>query len=342
MALSVALKSASAALLNATGTIDGRLRREGRGKTAVLMYHRVLPAGEARREKVQAGMNVEPGTLAMHLRYLMGRFDLVSLEAVLESDSMEGNSKPRCAITFDDGWRDFRLHAFPVLRDAGAPVTVFLPTDYIGSERRFWTDRLSFLVGAKKKRPGSTCRPGDDRNPLEERIGRMASEGDTGMESAIQLLKTFREEQIEGILHELASRWEVPPESLSGGSFLTWGEAREMKKSGLVTFGSHTATHRILTTMTDGEVKEELRRSLERILEEKVADPGFVPFCYPNGGFDGRIARLAREAGYHSAVTTERGWNGPGTDPFELRRVSVHQDMTSSGAMLGCRILGIY
>jgi peptidoglycan/xylan/chitin deacetylase (PgdA/CDA1 family) len=41
------------------------------------------------------------------------------------------------AITFDDGFRNFYTDAFPILRHYGFAATVFLPTGYIGTTKRF-------------------------------------------------------------------------------------------------------------------------------------------------------------------------------------------------------------
>ena len=115
-----------------------------------------------------------------------------------------------------------------------------------------------------------------------------------------------------------------------------------MGRSGLVTFGSHTVNHLILTTLTEQEVGRELDESRERLLREGVVGSEFIPFCYPNGNYTARITEMVREAGYSMAVTTKKGWNGIGCDPYALRRVGIHQDISSTEALFGCRVTGIF
>jgi peptidoglycan/xylan/chitin deacetylase (PgdA/CDA1 family) len=101
----------------------------------------------------------------------------------------------------------------------------------------------------------------------------------------------------------------------------SWDEVRALASAG-VTIGSHTRRHRRLTELGAVEREVELVGSLAE-LRENVPDAAAV-IAYPNGDHDDAVRAAAREAGYALAYTTEKGRNGAATDPFRLRRVSVH------------------
>lgn len=288
-------------------------------------------------------MYVEPGTFEDHIRFLRDRFRIAPLSeipGVLGKRSALTGNRPLCVLTFDDGWYDFYEFAYPVLKAYKAPATVFLPTAFIGTGKWFWTDRLMHILLQLKHRR-LTARP--DRVSSHQLVRRLESMDDfrePAIEKAICQLKTRRNDEIEAVCSELAERWDLePPPPVR--AFLSWEEVGEMAGSGLVSFGSHTATHRILTTLTDDEIKEELIHSRETLISRNAAERSFMPFCYPNGNHTPEIADMVREAGYHLAVTTGSGWNHPGSDLFTLRRIAIHQDMTSTEAMFGCRIANI-
>ena len=160
------------------------------------------------------------------------------------------------------------------------------------------------------------------------------------MEGAVELLKACPNDEIEKAITELSVIWAMSPNP-SGRAFVSWKEAKEMARSGLITFGSHTASHSILSMLEDSEIRHELVESRRRLIAEQVVDPAFIPFCYPNGNYNNRIVSMVRNTGYNLAVTTKNGWNNSESYPFTLRRVGMHQDMTSTEAMFACRIAGI-
>lgn len=120
----------------------------------------------------------------------------------------------------------------------------------------------------------------------------------------------------------------VPTAEVGGGAHwidgepvASWDEVRALAAAG-VAIGSHTRHHRRLTQTEGSEREAELAGSLAE-LRERV--PGSVPvLAYPNGDHDEEVCRAAAEAGYELAFTTEKGRNSAATDPFRLRRVSVH------------------
>lgn len=117
-------------------------------------------------------------------------------------------------------------------------------------------------------------------------------------------------------------------------SFLTWAMLDSLERRG-IEIGSHSSTHRDLTSLSDAELWSELRGSrtaLERALRHPVQW-----LAYPFGAYDARVLRFARRVGYVLAVTTRAGTRQAATSPLELRRLSIVDTTGVRGlaAMLG-------
>ena len=314
----------------------------------VVMYHRITIKNES-KYFMQDGMYVDPDTFRMQILHLMDNYNIVPLEKILsirDTNNKFENNKPCCIITFDDGWKDFYENAYPILKCFQVYSTVFLPTDYIGTNKLFWTDKLAWIFKCKECKNdkydiiGLTSSLGDAIKQIES----IHLAHDLKIEKMIQILKKLPTKEIDDILDELAYKWHVNINT-QGPSFLSWDEVKEMHDSGVVYFGSHTKSHQILTTSSDEVIQKELVQSKNMLIENNVVSPSFVPFAYPNGNYTRKIANMVRDAGYSIAVTTERGWNrleGDRNDLYKLKRVGIHQDIASSESMFACRIMGIY
>jgi len=323
--------------MDSLGLVSRRLARLSRSSYLVLAYHHVTVRSD-NPGILQAGMFVSPPTFRRHLTFLKDHFEVISLpdlQGPLERTRPRGSTKPRCILTFDDGWRDFYRYAFPALEAYDMPATVFLPTAYVGTHNTFWTDRLAAMM--PRKQDSAYSGPLD---PLTRQLLAIDGSFENRLERSISMLKKHRDERIEAVMAELRLVW---GNGLSPGTrvFISWEEARRMKESGLISFGSHTATHRILTLLEDDEIWLELLASKEKLIEEQLVDPSFIAFSYPNGNHDERIERLVKEAGYHVGLTTRKGWNDSRTDPFRIRRISVHDDIASTTSLFACRAANI-
>jgi peptidoglycan/xylan/chitin deacetylase (PgdA/CDA1 family) len=101
---------------------------------------------------------------------------------------------------------------------------------------------------------------------------------------------------------------------------MTIEELREWSRAGMEV-GAHTRTHADLTSLSRRGAREEIEGSRKE-LESALGVP-VLHFCYPYGRFDTAISDLVREAGFDSAVTTNRGRAIAGHDLFDLPRVPV-------------------
>ena len=103
---------------------------------------------------------------------------------------------------------------------------------------------------------------------------------------------------------------------------LSWDEIKVMQDSGLITFGSHTLTHKYLEEFKgEEELKKEVFDS-KRILEEKLGRPVNI-FSYPTGRFTAAFRQMVINAGYKVAVTTSPGKKFANDDIFALKRLRI-------------------
>lgn len=88
---------------------------------AILTYHSIDGSGSV--------ISVDRATFRRQMEWLSGSgMAVVGLDRVLQWDS----GTDAVAITFDDAFSNFVSEAWPVLRDLGLAVTVFVPTDHVG------------------------------------------------------------------------------------------------------------------------------------------------------------------------------------------------------------------
>jgi peptidoglycan/xylan/chitin deacetylase (PgdA/CDA1 family) len=103
------------------------------------------------------------------------------------------------------------------------------------------------------------------------------------------------------------------------GRYLTWDQIKELDRSGLITIGSHTISHKNLVTRP--EILPEIKQSKDVL--EKFLGHSVTTFAYPGGAFNENVANLVNQAGYNTAFTTRYGiWHNYDSR-FETSRVRI-------------------
>lgn len=111
-----------------------------------------------------------------------------------------------------------------------------------------------------------------------------------------------------------------------------------MAASGLIRFGSHTATHfRLGGTISPEALEREIVGSRKDL--QDLSGQAIDLFCYPNGETSPNAIDLVRRH-YLGAVTTCKGWHGGHGDPHLIRRIGVHEDVSNARAPFLERLSG--
>lgn len=299
----------------------------------ILMYHRILPSDDRRKQLEEPGMVVTPRTFENHIRWIRERFELVRLEQWLDAAREDEELPQRAvAITFDDGWRDNFEYALPVLADAGASATVFLVTDLVGTARTFWPNRLVRLVTGKALL-GSRS---DDAEWLRRHLPLFDEWNGERIARLIAAAKRFDEEEVLGRLDRLEHDLGVCD---TERSIVSWSEVATMVGSGCFDVGSHGRTHLRLVSGIDSETlcREivESKKVLEEALQRSIS-----LFCYPNGDATLEAETMVREH-YRAAVTTRSGLNTKWAEHHRLKRIALHEDVANSKSALLSRLCGV-
>jgi peptidoglycan/xylan/chitin deacetylase (PgdA/CDA1 family) len=107
----------------------------GKGRLRILQYHSVrdVPQG------MKFPFNVTPAAFARQMEYLARNdYNIITFDELINY-KQNGKKIPSKSviITFDDGYVDNYLNAFPILKKHNFKATIFLVTDFIGSGRIF-------------------------------------------------------------------------------------------------------------------------------------------------------------------------------------------------------------
>jgi len=320
-----------------------------RGRVLILNYHRVLPKAELRRRYVQPAMYVLDTVFDMHLQFLQEHFKLLTLAELLERwrKRVWGWKQRYCVLTFDDGWLDNYLYAYPLLKKYGLPATIFLPTDFIGTYDWFWTEKLFYLLEHARSTNLASARKVAFWSQIERVLGGSgyasstlnAANGDKkhNFDEIVEECKKLPINTVEQLISNLSELLEIKfPEERA---VLNWDEVALMSKDG-ISFGSHSCSHRILTKLPRYEIKRELEVSKQALQEREMSINHVPVFCYPNGICSEDIQSLVKGCAYEAAVGVRPGSEGElPRNWFEIRRIGIHNEISATLPLFAFHLL---
>jgi peptidoglycan/xylan/chitin deacetylase (PgdA/CDA1 family) len=273
------------------------------GVGVIFTLHHVRPRRDAEFQP-NRHLEVTPQFLRAMLEHLRAHdVEIITLDE-MHQRLVEGNYSRRFAcFTFDDGYRDNRDLALPVMREFDAPFTVYVASEFAEGIGRLWWVALERVIAAASS--------------IEVTMGGVDCRLDAATPAAKQAAYERVHDWLGGLpgahdvrreISQLCARHDIDEAAISGELCLSWDELKPFAGDPLVGIGAHTISHCNLAKQTTATAAYELTESRSRI--ENVLQRRVLHLAYPYGDRIAAGARefaLARAAGYKTAVTTRPG-----------------------------------
>jgi peptidoglycan/xylan/chitin deacetylase (PgdA/CDA1 family) len=212
-------------------------------------------------------------------------------------------------VTFDDGYANNLTVAQPILEKYGIPATVYVATAFSHGEN-MWNDRIIHLFSDPRRQ---TLQLGDHTVELgdwEQR--RLIAE---------RCLVELKYLPVKDRLERVAALYQAANAEEQAPLMMTPDQLRALSNTG-VEIGAHTVNHPILRLLPESEQRHEIQQSKTDL--ESWTGKQVHHFAYPNGvidrDLDAATVRCVQEAGFSTAVVTNKGTSSKRTSPLLLRR----------------------
>lgn len=295
---------------------------------AALNYHRVLDGPSGLDEGVVSASCAEfDRQMALVARHASA-ISIDDLCAALDG----GRALPKnpVLLTFDDGYLDNYELALPILRKHGVRATFFITTNYIGTNRLPWWDRVAYLMRHTRFQELKLRYPRELSLSLATPNARRLAQ-----RTVLHVIKRTYGLDMDRFLQELeaAAGLAIDEPALAKRLFMDWDHVRGLHRAGM-DLGAHTMSHRVLQTLVLAEAEREIMGS-QRILTEQIGEPMRAiayPVGYPLGRFSG-LWELVAKAGFSLGFTFVPGLIevNEDVDRFNLPRLAVDSTTRAPG-----------
>ncbi|KAA2244395.1 polysaccharide deacetylase family protein [Salinarimonas soli] len=291
------------------------------GAATVIMCHRVVPDDAT---VANMPLSIRQGYLAAVADEVVRRgLDVVSLDE-LHRRLAAGAPPPRPMVvfTFDDGYRDNLTLAAPVFAKRRLPWTLFLTTGFPDRSCDYWWGVLEAVVLRH------------ERVEIELPGWHAAYPAGSPAEKRAAFAAIAARADPKALAAYLWARYGLTEAAALEEDAMSWAEVNRLAAGGLVEIGAHTITHRALAGLPAEEARHEMEGSRARIREMTGIEAAHFAYPFGDPGSAGeREFRLAREAGFRTAVTTipSNVFAGGGQDLQALPRLGLDgRDQTLS------------
>jgi peptidoglycan/xylan/chitin deacetylase (PgdA/CDA1 family) len=276
-------------------------RRTG-GAGVILRFERVRPRRSQRFQPLKS-REITPRFLDRTIRALKRwKFDIVSMDEVCRRAVTLASPRRFACLTFDGGYKDLMISAYPLLAKHGVPFTVYVPTAFPDRLGEAWWLALEAVI-ARENRVSLVM----DRNEQRFDIAN-TSEKYQLYEFLERWMRSLSPPDLTFAINDLCKRYSVDLAALSREASMDWDDLTKLAADPLATIGSATVNYPVLSNLKDAAVLREM--TMGRAVAEAAFQRDVGHFAYPFGdraSIRRQYAAMAAEAHFSSAASAISG-----------------------------------
>jgi len=276
-----------------------RLKQRSSGGAGVVLRFERVRARQTRRFQPLQANEITPQFLDRMIRSLKRwKYDIVSMDEVCRRAVTLPTPRRFVALTFDGGYKDLMISAYPVLARHGVPFAIYLPTAFPDGLGEAWwlaldemiarESRISLVIDRKERHFATRTTP----------------EKYQAHEFLAGWMRTLPPPDLAFAIKDLCQRYSVDLAGLSRNASMDWDDLAKLAADPNVTIGCATVNYPVLSSMKDADAQREIA------MGQAVAEAAFrrpvSHFAYPFGdraAFRRQHVTMAREVGFASAAT---------------------------------------
>lgn len=283
----------------------------------IYMFHMVSPY-EGKLDVIDE-LRVSPEYFKNFLQEQKEKLTFISIEDLPNVINKKVKlDKPFGIITFDDGYEDNFIYAYPILKELNIPFTIYVSVNLVDEGQPIWNyplileqivrtnDELVLGNGQKYQ-----CITKDEKNNVFRQLKALIFSFD---------YKTFHNDFTSTFVNYIDT-------TKFDRNMLSWNQIIELSQDDLCTIGSHTMSHCRLSIKDKDDLMYELKNSKD-ILSQKI-NKSVEHLAYPFGWITDvseEAVNVAQEVGYKTAP---HSFGGPirkkNKDLFHLHRIMINE-----------------
>lgn len=242
-------------------------------RNVTLLYHRVVP----KVPNFSLGNEICIEEFENQINYFKLNYDIVPLNYNSNNERLKTIS-----LSFDDGYKDNYLYAFPILKKENVNASFFILPYYVNNRKIIWDlDILNIINFSNLENKKLEIFYRNQKIFLKQEYENIYDKKKIFI--LINYLKKLNIKEIEKIITVLKKQTNYVDFNNMENECMTWGNLNEMNKSGML-IGSHGNHHLSYKHMSIKEIEKDLLISKLEI--ENNLDINCDMFAFPFGSRD--------------------------------------------------------